>query len=160
MLLLETDSGNLGWSTYHGYNELMQERARVPTLKVKSLESRCKCLVIYELFKSSKIIAQMILLETLRFMFYNLEFWKWSQPGWKAWQAGFWINHAANSGWKCIRDQAIYSLWCQIARKYQQFWKYLINTIDFLFSQNSPYSDWYAYLFSNIPRSIWKDWHS
>ena len=74
VLLLETDSGNLGWSTYHGYNELMQERARVPTLKVKSLESRCKCRVIYELFKSSKIIAQMILLETIRFMFYNLEF--------------------------------------------------------------------------------------
>ena len=72
----------------------------------------------------------MILLKTLRFIFYNLEFRKWSQPGWKAWQAGFWINHAANSGWKCIRDQAIYSLWCQIARKYQQFWKYLINTID------------------------------
>ena len=34
VLLLETDSGNLGWSTYHGYNELLQEQARVPTLKV------------------------------------------------------------------------------------------------------------------------------
>ena len=34
VLLLETDSGNIGWSTYHGYNELMQEQARVPTLKV------------------------------------------------------------------------------------------------------------------------------
>ena len=54
VLLLETDSGNLGWSTYHGYNELMQERARVPTLKVKYLESRCKCLVIYRLFESNK----------------------------------------------------------------------------------------------------------
>ena len=72
VLLLETDSGNLGWSTYHGYNELMQERARGPTLKVKYLESRCKCPVIYKLFKS--IIAQMILLKTLRFIFYNLEF--------------------------------------------------------------------------------------
>ena len=78
----------------------------------------------------------MILLKTLRFIFYNLEFWKWSQPGWKAWQAGFWINHAANSGWKCIRDQAIYSLRCQIARKYQQFWKYIINTIDLYFHNN------------------------
>ena len=46
VLLLETDSGNLGWSTYHGYNELMQERARVPTLKVKYRECRCKCLLI------------------------------------------------------------------------------------------------------------------
>ena len=27
VLLLETDSGNLGWSTYHGYNELLQEQA-------------------------------------------------------------------------------------------------------------------------------------
>ena len=34
VLLLETDSGNLGWSTFHGYNELMQDQARVPTLKV------------------------------------------------------------------------------------------------------------------------------
>ena len=53
VLLLETDSGNLGWSTYHGYNELMQERARVPTLKVEYLESRCKLLVIYKLVKSN-----------------------------------------------------------------------------------------------------------
>ena len=37
VLLLETDSGNLGWSTYHGYNELLQEQARVPTLKVLRL---------------------------------------------------------------------------------------------------------------------------
>ena len=71
VLLLETDSGNLGWSTYHGYNELMQERARVPTLKVNYLESRSKCLVIYKLFK-----LVMILLKTLQFIFYNLEFRK------------------------------------------------------------------------------------
>ena len=37
VLLLETDSGNLGWSTFHGYNELMQEQARVPTLKVNNV---------------------------------------------------------------------------------------------------------------------------
>ena len=45
----------MGWSTYHGYNELMQERARVPTLKVEYLESRCKLLVIYKLVKSNRI---------------------------------------------------------------------------------------------------------